>query len=73
MVAALFSGGDFGVDQEELQGIDTANHQIIIGIAVIIEMETTHLSFIQQEGNNLFDICTQRMMTKVNQNLSLIT
>jgi len=58
-------------DQEEFEGIDGPDDQVVVGVFPIVEMEAPQPALIQQEGHDVLDVGPLGMVTGVHQDLGL--
>ena len=60
------------VDQEQLEGIDGAGHQVVVGIFAVVQMEAAQLAFIKQKGHDVLDVGPLRVVADVYQHFGLL-
>src|SRR5580692_6367125 len=59
---------NFMKDTEDLVGVDGAKSEIVIGVAAIVEMESTQQLLRKKPGDDLFDVLRGVMMAGIHQN-----
>ena len=71
LVAGHFRADKLVVDQEQLEGVDRADDQIVVAVLAVIEMEAPQLALGQEQGDDVLDVGTLCMVAQVDQYLRL--
>ena len=67
LVRARFD--QFMADTEQLIRIDAANHQVVVAVLLVVQVEATQASLLQEDGHDLLDVGTHRVVTGVHAHL----
>ena len=70
-VVGCVRGCDLAHDAEELERVDRAHDQVVVGVLAVVEVEAAEEPFGQEERDDLLDVRPLRMVPRVDQDLSL--
>ena len=62
---------EFVVDAEQLEGVDGADHQIVVGVLAVVEVEAAEAPLVEQEGDDVLDVGAVGVVPHVDQHLGL--
>ena len=62
---------DLEHDPEELEGVDRADDQVVVRVLSVVEVEAAEKPFLEQEGDDLLDVRSQRVMSGIDEHLRL--
>ena len=60
---------DLVEDQEELQRVDRAGHQVVVGVLAVVEVEAAQLVLVEQDRDDVLDVDARGMVAQVDQHL----
>ena len=61
--------GQLDEDQEQLERVDRADDQVVVGVLAVVEVEPAEAALVGQEGDDLLDVRALRVMAEVDQHL----
>ncbi len=62
---------DLAHDPEELEGVDRADDQVVVGVLAVVEVEAAEQSLGEQERDDLLDVRALRVVAGVDEHLGL--
>ena len=66
---SVVARGQLDEDQEQLERVDRADDQVVVGVLAVVEVEPAEPALVGQEGDDLLDVRALRVMAEVDQHL----